>query len=95
MNVNEGKIAEEYRKLGYVVVGPDGLPDLFCFKPPLKGDFQFVEVKFFRDRLNPKQKQVHAILRKYGIPVKVRRVPKIRESNLLKKYREEVIKGES
>lgn len=93
MNENEEKIAEEYRKQGYLVVGPDGLPDLFCFKS--KGDFKFVEVKYFRDTLNPKQREVHKIFREHGIPVEVRRVPKVRESNLLKKFRKEVIQSES
>lgn len=83
MNHNEKKIFEKYEAQGYDCI-KDGQPDIILLKDGL---IEFVEVKYFKDVLNPMQVRAHNILKKHGVVVRTERVPKIVKSSLFEKFK--------
>ena len=83
MNSNEKQIFEKYEKLGYDVI-KDGFPDLIILQ---NGKLEFVEVKFKDDVLNPNQVRAFSLLKKHKIVHRMERVPYVRKSQLLEKWK--------
>jgi len=71
---NEEKIAEKYRKQGYIVlnVNEKGFPDLIVIKD--KEIEMFVEVKGRKHPVHDFQKEMHRKLEKLGFKVVVEKI---------------------
>ena len=90
MNKSEKKVYDKYKAKGYDILkcDGDGTPDFMLIKD---GVIRFIEVKYARDRLSEKQHSAKRLLESHGFDVKLERVPRVRESILLKKHMEENI----
>ena len=86
LNKTEHEVFKKYTQQGFDVIH-SGIPDFILLKD---GKLEFVEVKYSLDNLNPNQLRSISLLKKHNIPVRIERVPEIRKSVLLEKWKKEV-----